>query len=59
MQNVDTAPKFIASSEIPKASAMRMLTKLKEEAILLEIREAKGSRPAILVFDKLMDIINR
>jgi hypothetical protein len=58
MQNVDTATKFIARSEIPKASAMRMLTKLKEEDILLEIRNAKGSRPAILVFDKLMDIFN-
>ena len=54
-----TTTQFIARSEIPKASAMRMLAKLKEEDILLEIREAKGRRPALLVFDKLMDIINK
>jgi len=54
-----TTTQFIARSEIPKGSAMRMLAKLKEEGILFEIREAKGRRPAILVFDKLMDIINR
>lgn len=54
-----TTTQFIARSGIPKASAMRMLTKLKEQDLLIDIREAKGRRPALLAFDKLMDIINR
>jgi len=54
-----TAAQFIKRSNIPKASAMRILSKLKEEKILANIREAKGRRPAIAVFGKLMDIINR
>ena len=54
-----TTTQFITRSEIPKASAMRMLAKLKEEGILIGIREAKGRRPALLAFGKLMDIINR
>ena len=53
-----TTTQFIARSSIPKASAMRMLSKLKEEKILVNIREGKGRRPALIVFDKLMDIIN-
>jgi Fic family protein len=53
-----TTTQFITRSSIPKASAMRMISKLKEENILINIREAKGRRPALIVFDKLMDIIN-
>ncbi len=53
-----TPTQFIARSGIPKASAMRMLTKLKEEDVLVNIREAKGRLPAILVSGNLMDIIN-
>jgi len=52
-----TTTQFVAKSGIPKVSAMRVLAKLKEEGILTEIREGRGSRPAILVFDKLMNII--
>ncbi len=54
-----TAAQFIKRSHIPKPSAMRILSKLKKEKILMDIREAKGRSPAVIVFDKLIDIVNR
>lgn len=53
-----TTTQFISGSGIPRASAYGMLAKLKQEDIILQIREAKGRRPALLIFDKLMDIIS-
>ncbi len=47
---------FIQYSEIPKASAMRLLHELKKKGILIELREAKGRRPSIMCFKELLDI---
>ena len=54
-----TTTQFINTSGIPKASAMRILTTLKTENILVEIRQASGRRPAVLTFHRLIDIINK
>lgn len=51
-----SATAFIKRSNIPKASAMRILHELKERGILTILVEAKGRRPAVMVFGKLMDI---
>lgn len=48
---------FIRRSDIPKASAMRILNDLKKQQILTALREGKGRRPAVLLFPKLMAII--
>lgn len=47
---------FIKRSGIPKASAMRILHALKERGILATLVEAKGRRPVVMVFGKLIDI---
>ena len=49
--------RFISMSKIPKASAMRLLNMLKREKIVLTLREGSGRRPEVLVFKKLMDIV--
>ena len=51
-----SATAFIKRSGIPKASAMRILHELKERGILTTLVEARGRRPAVMVFRKLMDI---
>jgi Fic family protein len=53
-----TTTNFIKGSSIPKPSALRMLSKLKEEKALVTIREGKGRQPELLAFEKLMDLIN-
>jgi len=47
---------FIAKSGIPKQSALRIIRTLREQNILVEIREGKGRTPAMLAFDKLLVI---
>jgi Fic family protein len=49
--------RFISMSKIPKASAMRLLNMLKKEKIVLTLRGGSGRRPEMLVFKKLMDIV--
>jgi len=49
--------RFIKRSKIPKASAMRLLSMLKKEKIVLTLREGSGRRPEMLIFKKLMDIV--
>ena len=46
---------FIERSGIPRNSAMPFLRKLREEKILLTMREASGRRSAILVFPELLN----
>lgn len=48
---------FISYSKIPKYSAWRILRGLKEKGIINEIRPGKGRRPAVVVFSKLIRII--
>lgn len=47
---------FIAASDIPKPTANRILTLLRDEKILLVLREGKGRRPALYCFPDLLNI---
>lgn len=44
-------------SRIPKQSLMPMLKQLQNDKTIVNIREAKGRMPAILVFQRLLEII--
>ena len=48
-------PDFVTRSGIPKPTAAMVVRKLREADILLVIREASGSRPAILAFRELVN----
>ena len=43
-------------SKIPKQSLMPMLKQLQEDKIITNIRQARGRMPAVLVFQKLLEI---
>ena len=49
------AADFVERSQIPKATAATVLKKLKDAGILKAIREASGSRPAVLAFRELVN----
>lgn len=48
-------PDFIERSQIPKPTAAAVIKKLKDARILKVIREASGSRPAVLAFGELVN----
>ena len=48
---------FIQDSQIPKASAQRILKCLQEGEVIRTIRPGRGSRPTIYIFHKLIDIV--
>ena len=50
------APDFMAKSEIPKATAMRILSLLRNEGLLGTLREGKGGRSGIFAFRQLLNI---
>ncbi|MCK4660413.1 MAG: Fic family protein [Phycisphaerae bacterium] len=47
---------FVAAAGIPKDTARRILTVLRDEGLLRVVREAAGRRTAILVFPELLNI---
>jgi Fic family protein len=47
---------FLASSGIPRAAAKRILTVVRRDGRLTELRPPSGNRPAILVFPGLLNI---
>ncbi len=47
---------FVARSGIPAATARRMVSGLRDEGLLVPLREASGSRPAVLAFSELLNI---
>lgn len=49
---------FIKHSRIPKASAMRLLTILRKEDILSTLKEGSGRRAEVMMFDKLINIVD-
>ena len=51
-----TAPTFSRLSEIPKPTANRILTLLREEGILITVREGSGRTPSVLAFPELLNI---
>ncbi len=53
---VFSAPAFIQSSEIPKPSANRILSLLRENKLLFTLREGKGRRPGVYAFLELLGI---
>jgi Fic family protein len=52
-----TTASFIEKSGIPKASAVRIINKLKEDGILIGIRKSSGRRAAMFLFEELFEII--
>lgn len=51
-----SAPLFTNHSEIPKPTASRILTLLRDNGILLPIIEGKGRRPGIYAFRELLNV---
>ena len=47
---------FVASVDIPKPTANRIIRVVREEGLLLEIRPGSGRRAAILAFRELLNI---
>lgn len=56
-QPVFSSTNFVAGTGIPAPSAHRILVALQEHRILENISKASGSRPAILAFSELLEII--
>jgi Fic family protein len=50
------APFFIQHSQIPKPTATRILTILRENGILFPVREGRGRRAGIFAFRELLNI---
>ena len=53
-----SSTEFVANSRIPRASALRALSSLKEAKLLYLVREGKGQKPAIYAFRKLIEIVS-
>ena len=49
---------FIRHSRIPKASAMRLLQILRKAGILSTLKEGSGRRAEVMMFDKLINIVD-
>jgi Fic family protein len=47
---------FVASAGIPEPTAKRMLSQLRQEAVLRELAPARGRRAAVLGFPELLNI---
>ncbi len=52
-----TTTRFIAESEIPKITAMRILQVLEKNKIIEIVRPAGGSMPSVYMFSKLVRIV--
>lgn len=50
---------FEQKSRIPKPSAHRILSQLKDAKIISLLEEAKGRKAAVFVFDRLLDIVEQ
>ena len=50
---------FQNHSDIPKASSARIINVLKDEGVITTIEEARGSKPALYQFQRLIDIVNQ
>lgn len=55
---VFTTADFRKHSNIPKASASRIISTLREEEVIKTIEESRGRKPAVYMFQRLMDIID-
>jgi Fic family protein len=51
-----STPTFVRFSSIPKPTASRILTLLRDKGILLTVREGRGRRAGIYVFRELLNI---
>ncbi|WP_161781584.1 hypothetical protein [Desulfohalovibrio reitneri] len=47
---------FIKESDIPRPTASRILSLLRDEKILVTVRESSGRRPALYCFPELLSI---
>lgn len=54
---VFTTADFVQRSQIPKRSALRILSKLRREEIVTVIGQRSGRKPGVFVFRRLMDIV--
>jgi Fic family protein len=53
-----TTASFVRDSGIQKATASRIISKVKEHGIIAEIRESRGNKPARYLFKELFEIIH-
>ncbi len=51
-----SAPFFIRLADIPRPTANRILTLLRNEGLLFTVRKGRGSRPGIYAFRELLNI---
>ncbi|MBL7647517.1 MAG: Fic family protein [Candidatus Hydrogenedentes bacterium] len=51
-----TSRHFINYSSVPKPTAARILTVLRDESILLTVRKGRGRRPGVFAFRELLNI---
>jgi len=49
--------KFTSLSDIPKSTTARFARKLSEKELLVTVEEASGRRPALFVFEPLMQLV--
>jgi hypothetical protein len=47
---------FVASVDIPKPTATRILRVVREQGLLCDLRPASGRRPAVLTFPELLNV---
>lgn len=50
---------FIQNSGIPKPTALRILNTLQKEKILITLREGSGRRAALLMFGRLLELVEK
>lgn len=56
MRPIFRPPDFIKDAQIPAPTARRIVSALRENGMLREIRASSGRRPATLVFSQLVNI---
>jgi Fic family protein len=50
---------FIQHSGVPKPTALRILKVLQKEKVILSIREGSGRRAALLMFARLLELVEK
>lgn len=56
---VFTTSDFQKHSDIPKASASRIISTLRDKGVIITLEESRGSKPALYMFHKLISILDR
>ena len=57
-QPVFTSSQLTKASDIPSRTAQRILSTVREQGLLIEVRPGRGNRPALYAYTELLDIAN-